>query len=328
MNHTSISPVRRLRRWNLVAALALAVPLTAFAQPTPPDHAAHQAAGTRPPTTAPAGMAAAESIAVLQAKVAKLEAALQAKAGGVAAASEKPMTDNTMPMDDQPMGRKAMGGNMAAKPMATDKPMMDGDKGMGAMGGGKMSGGMPMPMPMPMMDKMMGMMGMPPGVGANAMPAPTALPGFPGASHLYHIGSTGFFLDHAQHITLSVEQQTSLNVTKEKALLDKASGQRAIDAAEQDLWTLTASDRPDAASIEAKVHEIEKLRADQRLAFIRAVGTAATLLTDPQRQSLLGQLPPQTLPADPAAMPMPTAAPGMPATPADPAMPAGGMPDM
>ncbi len=35
--------------------------------------------------------------------------------------------------------------------------------------------------------------------------------------------------------------------------------------------------------------EIEKLRGDQRLAFIRAVGEAAKILTDEQRTALLGQ---------------------------------------
>jgi Spy/CpxP family protein refolding chaperone len=54
------------------------------------------------------------------------------------------------------------------------------------------------------------------------------------------------------------------------------------------LWELTAADQPDAAKIEAKVREVEKLRGDQRLAFIRAVGEAAQVLTDEQRKVLLG----------------------------------------
>ncbi len=45
---------------------------------------------------------------------------------------------------------------------------------------------------------------------------------------------------------------------------------------------------PDAAAIEAKVREIEKLRGDQRLAFIRAIGEAAKVLTDDQRRALAG----------------------------------------
>ncbi len=124
--------------------------------------------------------------------------------------------------------------------------------------------------------------------GMGEMQMPSALPGFPGASHIYHIGATGFFLDHAEHLKLTTKQQADLNRIKEKALLDQASTQRRLDEAEQDLWALTASDQPDAAKIEAKAHEIEKLRGDQRLAFIRAVGEAAKVLTGEQRKALLG----------------------------------------
>ena len=137
--------------------------------------------------------------------------------------------------------------------------------------------------------EMAGMMGMGDGHGRmaaapGAMPQ-SALPGFPGASHLYHIGATGFFLDHPQHIALTTEQQAGLNKAKEQALLAKSTADRAVEQAEQELWTLTAADQPDAAKIEAKIAEIGKLRGDERLAFIRAVGDASKLLTDEQRKS-------------------------------------------
>lgn len=142
--------------------------------------------------------------------------------------------------------------------------------------------------------EMAGMMGM----GAMSSSAAggmsqSMLPGFPGASHLYHVGATDFFLDHPQHVTLTTEQQAALNKAKEQALLAKSTADRAIEQAEQELWTLTASDQPDAAKIEAKVREIEKLRGDERVSFIRAVGEAAKVLTEDQRKSLLGQIPPQ-----------------------------------
>lgn len=145
------------------------------------------------------------------------------------------------------------------------------------------------------------------------------MPGFPGASHLYHIGATGFFLDHPQHITLSTAQQTNLNRIKEKALLDRTSVDRRVEDAEQELWTLTAADSPDGAKIEAKVQAIEKLRSDQRLAFIRAVGEAGKVLTADQQAALLGTKPaagkqptgskPPAATSKPAPMP---AMPGMP----------------
>lgn len=120
------------------------------------------------------------------------------------------------------------------------------------------------------------------------MAMPSALPGFPGISHLYHVGSTGFFLDHPEHITLSIEQQKRLHPIKEQALLDKESADRKVQEAEQQLWKLTAVEQPDVAQVETKVRDIEKLRADQRLAFIRAVGEAAKVLTEEQMKILLG----------------------------------------
>ena len=187
------------------------------------------------------------------------------------------------------------------------------DNMMGGMGGAGMpagappagmSGGGDMGMGMDKMEMagMMGMSGMGGGAGA-AMPR-SALPGFPGASHLYHIGATDFFLDHPQHIALSIEQTAGLNQAKEQAALDRVSTHRSVQEAEQDLWTLTASDQPDNGLIEAKVANIEKLQGDGRLRFIGAVGEASKLLTDQQRSVLTGFALPA--PAAPMAAP-PTA---------------------
>jgi hypothetical protein len=201
---------------------------------------------------------------------------------------------------DKSMGQmpqdKSMGsmGGQAPAPMGMDSMMggmMKGmDSMMGAMEGMKaMAGGMPMDEGMDMMDMMgMGNMGggMKGKVGQMKMGA--ALPGFPGTSHIYHVGATGFFLDHPEHLDLSTDQQTQLNAIKQKALLEKATGQRNIDEAEQKLWTLTAAGEPDAERIGERVREIEKLRGDRRLAFIRSVGEAAKVLTDEQRRALLG----------------------------------------
>ena len=45
---------------------------------------------------------------------------------------------------------------------------------------------------------------------SDGMSMPSALPGFPGQSHLYHIGATGFFLDHPEHITDKVVRATTV----------------------------------------------------------------------------------------------------------------------
>lgn len=245
--------------------------------------------------------------------------------GGMAAPQGGSM--NKMAMMQQMMGMMDKMMSMNDGPMPAPTPMpggggmgmmdMDDKMEMGGMGGGAMPAGAPAAgmsgasgMGMDKME-MAGMMGMGPmGSGAAGGMPKSMLPGFPGASHLYHIGATDFFLDHPQHIALTTEQQAALNKAKEQALLAKSTADRAIKQAEQDLWTLTSSDQPDAAAIEAKIAEIGKLTGDERLAFIRAVGDASKILTDAQRRILTGF-------AQPA-----------PAAPAAPAMPAGGMKDM
>jgi Spy/CpxP family protein refolding chaperone len=128
-----------------------------------------------------------------------------------------------------------------------------------------------------------------------------ALPSFPGASHIYHVGATDFFLNHPEHINLTPKQKGDLGRLKEKAVLAKTSAQRKIDEAEQELWILTAADEPDATKIEAKIQETEKLRSTQRMALIRAVGDAAKMLTDDQREALLGTATDKTAKPDPHA---------------------------
>lgn len=208
----------------------------------------------------------ATQIQDLQTKVAKLEIALQQKHEGKMGSGMK-----SNPMKDM-MGKgmeKKVGMGMASM---SEQRMSE----MGMMSGKGMSG-------MAMMGQMKGM---------GQMQMPSALPGFAGASHIYHIGATSFFLDHSQHITLTQEQQVKLNQIKEKVLLGQATFDRWISETEQELWVLTSSDTPAAAKIETKIREIEKLRSDKRIAYIRAVGEATRVLTDEQRQTLVGNLSP------------------------------------
>ncbi len=225
--------------------------------------------------------------------------------------------DEADEMDDSDEMAKMM------KKKKGDRGGMMGGK-MGDMSGGKMSGRTPAGGSMPGVDSSAGKQGsmadtsdadnmgrmrapMPSRGGMRNMAPSASLPGFPGASHLYHVGATGFFLDHPQHIELATEQQATLNRIKEKILLDRASFDRRIEDAEQDLWTLTAADAPDAAKIETKIRAIEKLRGDQRLGFIRGVGEAGNVLTADQVAILLGTKPPAgTRPAR-AAKPQPVA---------------------
>ncbi len=219
----------------------------------------------------------------LQTKVAKLEKALKKNQAGM---MKSGMMKPGMGMAS--MAGKGMKGDkksMASMGMAGmgNKTGMGKKAGMAAMAGGQKMGGKKMA-GMAMMGRMKGM---------GKMKMPSALPGFAGASHIYHIGADSFFLDHAEHITLTQEQQIKLNQIKEKVLLGQATSDRWIEQAEQELWVLTSSDRPQAAQVEAKIREIEKLNGDKRIAYIRAVGQAAGVLTKEQRQTLVGNLPPE-----------------------------------
>ncbi len=180
------------------------------------------------------------------------------------------------------MGAMAQGGGMSRM---GDRNMGMGMSSRGGMGAGQSKGMMDD-------DEMMGMGAMGKaksmGMGMGHMKMDSTLPGFPGASHLYHIGAEGFFLNHDTHITLTADQREELNRIREKALLGDSSCGRKVEESEQELWGLTASDTPDVEAIGAKVREIETLRGDQRLAFIRAVGEAANQLTEEQRQVLVG----------------------------------------
>lgn len=291
----------------VVLALAVAWPLMGSAQDKS-DKAKDAGSHAQPKDKqSPGDQNLASQIGELHAKVAKLEAALaKGKMSGMGGAGGMGMMEDDKMMGSmggkkKAMGKAGMGGGM-------EDMDMDEMKSMGAMGGGKAGMGGKGGMGMEDMDmmEMMGMMGMAPKTAGGMksmgkMQMQAALPSFPGASHIYHIGATDFFLNHPEHIDLTAKQKGDLGRLKEKAVLAKTSAQRKIDEAEQELWTLTGADEPDAAKVEAKIQEIEKLRGDQRMALIRAVGAAAKLLTDEQRQALLGTGAEKTAKPDPHA---------------------------
>ena len=238
-----------------------------------------------------------DQIAELRAQIAKLQAAVQQTGPGKTSSANSGM----------PMGAGKGMGMMGDRGEMGGMGMMD-DKGeMGGMSTGGMSNMPPAPaaaMGMCCMGEMGGMSGgasggmsgmgggaTPRGGGMAAMSSPSsAMPGQSGASHLYHVGSTGFFLNHSQHITLTADQKYTLNRLKERAMLDRASGQRKIDQSEQELYTLTGADQLDNSKVQGKIGEIEKLRAEQRMNFIRAVGEASNVLTHDQHQALMGTM--------------------------------------
>ena len=245
-----------------------------------------------------------DQIAELRAQVAKLQATVQPASDGKKTMAKPGMNMGAgkgMPMMEEmgamppatskkPMAKPAMDmGAGKAMPM-----MMEHDGEMGGMSGGAQSSPPMAPaaaMGMCCMGGMGGMSGgaaQPSGGMAGMSASSSAMPAQPGASHLYHIGSTGFFLNHPQHITLSQDQRMTLNRLKEKAMLERASVQRRIDQGEQELYTLTGADQPDTSKIQVKIGEIEKLRGDERMNFIRTVGEATNVLSHEQHLALMG----------------------------------------
>ena len=247
-----------------------------------------------------------EQLAEIRASVARLEAALERNHQGAASPAGASgslhatgsMGAMSMGSTDKMSGQSMRGGMSGMMDMGSmGKGMMM--HGMGQMSGQSMPGSGSMTsggtgMRMGMGDasmKRMQMMGRMGGMGSSEPVAMLSrLPGFPGASHIYHIGASGFFLDHAELVDLSMDQRKGLAQIQEQALLEQSSYERRIDQAEQELWVLTSAGEPDAAAIEAKVREIANLTAEQRLSFIQSVGSAAEILTEEQRSALVGDL--------------------------------------
>jgi hypothetical protein len=286
---------------SVIAAFA-----TANAQ-APDPTAAHTTHAQAAPSASADSARLQQEVSKLRAQLSQLEQRMQASASGTMQRGKGTHGQSKGAM--APMQPKMKGG-MAM--MDDDMEMPMGQMKSGSSMSMPSGGGMGMGMGDDMMSMMHGdddMMGMGAMGGMNspaAMATPSALPGFPGQSHLYHIGATDFFLDHPQHISLSTQQQQALAQQKQQSLARQGELQRQIDAAEQELWQLTAADQPQIGSIEKKAREIERLRADKRIAFIRSVGDATKVLTDEQRQQLTGMAPAQPA-ADQAPMPMPDA---------------------
>ena len=313
-----------------IGALTLCLAVVSAVAQTPDPastHAAHVASDT--PATAHIAAQQQQELATLREQARQLEQRMQ-----LAAADKAPAGGNMSAMPPQPTDSMPSSSGPAMK-MGEMEAMDDGmSPPMAPMEAAAASpmpagGGMDMMRMMEMMQPMMrggAMMGTKAMGGMNspvAMATPSALPGFPGQSHLYHIGATGFFLDHPQHIMLTMQQQQMLAQHKQQALLRQSELQPKLDAAEQALWQLTGADQPQIGEIEKKVREIERLQGDQRIAFIRSVGEAAKVLTDEQRMQLVGLAVAQPAsPAPPMAAPAPMAMPED-----DPPMP-GKMEDM
>ncbi len=302
-----------LRPASLLAALALAGFVTHSAETTYPaahsgheGHEAHAAATTTDtaPTSSTASPVANNAdvnalVADLKAKMQQLDALLGQQSAGGGTETNAASTpsghnhngDGKSSAEAKPkMGMGMMKMKMDGMAKKEAEPASEGsmcEKKMKSMGAKDSASGANAPdkSEMDMKMKMMGMMAM--GKRSDGS-AESSSPGIASISHLYHVGATGFFLDQSDHITLSADQESAIHKIKEQAVLDQGTFERQVAEAEQQLWKLTAADKPDTANVEAKTREIEKLRADQRLAIIKTVGDAAAILTPDQRNTLTG----------------------------------------
>ena len=136
--------------------------------------------------------------------------------------------------------------------------------------------------PMPNSDTGSAPMNMPNGTSAQPSVA-----NVPQATRLYHVGSIDFFLDQGDKLNLTTKQTSDLTEIKGKALAQTNGFQTKIVQAEQELFVLTGADAPNQSSISKKIKDIENLRSEQRLSFIKSVGAAGKVLSESQRKNFL-----------------------------------------
>ena len=99
------------------------------------------------------------------------------------------------------------------------------EMGMSGAGSSPVMGSKAMPMAAGCCAGMMGQMG----AAQPAAAMPSALPGFPGASHLYHVGATGFFLDYSAALKLTrISKQRSTPSRRNRSRARRRRSARSI----------------------------------------------------------------------------------------------------
>jgi Spy/CpxP family protein refolding chaperone len=93
-------------------------------------------------------------------------------------------------------------------------------------------------------------------------------------------------LRNREKIGLSEEQVKRLEQLRSDFEKETIRNEADIRVAEIDLNNFLQAPSPDLAKIEAKIRDIERLRADLRIARIRAIQKAKTLLSADQRKKL------------------------------------------
>ncbi len=93
-------------------------------------------------------------------------------------------------------------------------------------------------------------------------------------------------LDHRSELGLTPEQVSRLEALRGEFARDAIRRDADIRIAEMDLVALLDQEPLDLAQVEAKVREVAQLRAELRIAQLRAIEQGKTLLTAEQRTRL------------------------------------------
>ncbi|MFQ5896986.1 MAG: Spy/CpxP family protein refolding chaperone [Candidatus Methylomirabilia bacterium] len=110
--------------------------------------------------------------------------------------------------------------------------------------------------------------------------------------HFYHRAARGerplitFMLRHGERLDLSPEQVQSLERLRADFRREAIRRRADLRIAEVDLATLLDTDPVDLGKVEAKIREIERARADLRLARVRTIEQGKAQLTPEQRAKL------------------------------------------
>ncbi|MGH8058914.1 MAG: Spy/CpxP family protein refolding chaperone, partial [Candidatus Entotheonellia bacterium] len=108
----------------------------------------------------------------------------------------------------------------------------------------------------------------------------------PGATTPLETGVTGHLLQQSQNYRLSPDQMRQLQDIQNVAQTTAIGVAAAIQAGEQELNTLMRAVPVDLVRVEAKIKEIEGLRAQQRLTHANALAQAYSALTPEQGAQL------------------------------------------
>ena len=95
-----------------------------------------------------------------------------------------------------------------------------------------------------------------------------------------------YMLSHREDLKLSPEQVRKLEDVRSDFNRGARKNAEDLRRAERELDDLQKSDSVDLKQAEAKVREVERLRADQRIARLRAVEQGRSILTQEQRERL------------------------------------------